>query len=233
VHSNETLQLWTNATATDFVTFVKPEPRVGPQITPQPSGVEEDPLRDIRINDYVFQPGVNNKASVAKAAGLYVDAHGQPVDNGWLETQGYLDSGTGALLKDNLLIYTTGPIHLTGPVTGQATFVSTDRINFDGNGYQLEPRNGDVLAFSSAGAHLCGNPSDEPIGEGIRFDGGNNTFDGVIYAPNGSIRSNDGQDLRETYGGGLIGWIVDLDGSNLFIGNDTELGGPPKVRLFR
>ena len=76
-----------------------------------------------------------------------------------------------------------------------------------------------------------------PEDPGIRFEGGNNTWNGVMYAPEGSIRSGVNQESDppglKTFNGGLIGWIVDLDGSNFTITNHSTLGAPAKVRLFR
>ena len=95
-----------------------------------------------------------------------------------------------------------------------------DHIVFSGDGFQLRARNNDVLAFSSAGDTGCGGEA------AIRFNGGDNTWNGVVYAPAGTIRScstaqpcspNDPPGRKTTFNGGLIGWIVDLDSPNFAI----------------
>src|SRR5205085_1317698 len=138
------------------------------------------PLADVTIDDYVFRPGVANKASVAKAAGLYWDAGPNGVDDQWFTNHRTVFDANGKL--NNVLIYTTGPIELNTPLQGKATFVSTDDIVFNGDGYDLKARDGGVLAFSSAGDRQCGS-------DAIRFGGGDNMWDGVVYAPSGTIRS--------------------------------------------
>ena len=59
-------------------------------------------------------------------------------------------------------------------------------------------------------------------GDAIRFEGGDNMWDGVVYAPSGTIRScsasgspcspaGDPPTRTTTFNRGLIGWIVDID----------------------
>src|SRR5205823_6295198 len=83
---------------------------------------EADPLADITIDDYTLPNGTKARA----AGSLYRDANGATVDGAWLDDPAnrVLDA-TGKL--NNVLIYTTGPIELTRPRQGQATFVSTKR----------------------------------------------------------------------------------------------------------
>jgi Tfp pilus assembly protein PilX len=226
VHSNGQVQvLWPVATLDDFVTYVKP-PSPPPTIQSRLTDRQSDPLADITIENY--EPG----GTKAVAAGnLYRDAGNATVDDAWLDDPAHnvLD-GAGHL--KNVLIYTTGRIDVEVARQGQATFVSTQRITFKGDGFDLTARTGDVLAFSTAGDHQCGGDA----GEAIRFEGGNNTWTGVIYAPEGDIRSGVNQESDppglKTFDGGLIGWIVDLDGSNFTIKNQQSLGTPTKVRLF-
>jgi Flp pilus assembly protein TadG len=227
VHSNGEVQvLWQNATLTDFVTYVKPPPPP-PTINSRLTDHQDDPLAGITIDQYA--PG---KEKALAAGNLYHDAKGATVDDAWLETTpNVVDPATGDL--KNVLIYTTGPIELTKPRGGRATFVSTQRISFLGDNFNITARAGDVLAFSSAGNRQCGTDA----GAAIRFEGGNNTWNGVMYAPEGSIRSGSNQDSDppgpKTFNGGLIGWIVDLDGSNFTITNDATFGAPAKVRLYQ
>jgi hypothetical protein len=68
----------------------------------------------------------------------------------------------------------------------------------------------------------------------MRFEGGNNMWNGVLYAPKGSIHSE--RDPAETvtrFNGGLVAYVVDLSSPGFDITSDPSLGAPPKVRLFR
>jgi len=231
VHSNGSVELSSNTTLSPggSVTYVK-DATLPPQIIPfaRLTGVETDPLADYRIEDY----GPSGTKALA-AGSLYINAGNATVDNGWLQQNGALDAPDH--VRQNLMIYSTGPIELSGPLSGQATFVSTDHIVFSGDGFQLRARNNDVLAFSSAGDTGCGGEA------AIRFNGGDNTWNGVVYAPAGTIRScstaqpcspNDPPGRKTTFNGGLIGWIVDLDSPNFAITNIGGLGTPVKVRLY-
>lgn len=229
MHSNGMVQaLWQNANVPDFVTYVTPPAPPSPQIQSRQTDRQDDPLADITIADYA--PG----GVKAQAAGnLYRNANGADVNDAWLDNQANdaVNPANGNL--KNVLIYTTGQIDLTKGRGGTATFVSTQTIKFEGDNFNVTARAGDVLAFSTAGAQECGTSA----GAAIRFEGGNNTWNGVVYAPEGSIRSGVNQESDppglKTFNGGLIGWIVDLDGSNFTITNHSTFGAPVKVRLFQ
>src|SRR5205085_6159920 len=117
VHSNGAVEISQKAIVINGeVTYVTTTGQLPPGINPRQTGLQADPLADVTIDDYVFRPGVANKASVAQAAGLYWDAGPNGVDDQWFTNHRTVFDANGKL--NNVLIYTTGPIELNTPLQG-------------------------------------------------------------------------------------------------------------------
>ena len=126
----------------------------------------------------------------------------------------------------NVLIYTTGPIDLKCARQGQATFVSTDgsirgrRLRPDGPRRRrlglLERGRSPVRRRRAAGSASRAATTRGTVACTLPIG---------VSAP--SIGRQTGRSHRtpQTFNGGLIGWIVDLDGSNFTITNHSQPRG--------
>jgi Flp pilus assembly protein TadG len=196
-------------------------------IPPAPSGLvsarvssRPDPLGRLQIEAY-DQFGALARQATAAGSYRYTNS---VVNDAWIENPNN-DALENGRLKD-VLIYTTNRVDLKRPREGRATFVSTGTIGFQGSGFNISPWSGNrILAFSTAGDSDCED-------DAIEIDASDSTFNGVMYAPNGMIRSEREHENR-TFNGGLIAYVVNLDGTGYVVNNDPGFPFPTVVRLYR
>jgi hypothetical protein len=122
-----------------------------------------------------------------------------------------LESGTYCATGPN------GSIKLSGgaDIVGEVTFIATGTIDIQLGSGELTPHEEDVLVFSLEGdAIVSGNAS---------------TWDGLIYAPNGTATVSGQSDTVLT--GGVHAWNVVLAGNGFRIINEIEGGGPASIAL--
>lgn len=130
----------------------------------------------------------------------------------WAESNGYV---SGTTLKDGLYYSTCDIDDIRDSLTGKVTIVTTGSMHIHGNGQQWEPYiNDELLLFANENSG-CG-------GKGaIKFSGSNNTWNGIVYAPNGEI--NISGSTNDSQAGCLIGLSVHVQGARNTIKCDPAI----------
>ena len=164
-----------------------------------------------------FAPG----GEIAVAAGSdYHYLTGTKIQNNELEAAGLLD------VDGNLtpgLYFTDGSFELNGSLVGSAvTFVSRGHFYLSGSEHYFEPYHPQLLIYAyEPGAPSCNTTA-------IKVSASSSTWYGLLYAPYGGVNMSNASNTG-VYGS-ILGWTVDLSGSNVEIHYDEEYDPlvPPK-----
>ncbi|MEW6183995.1 MAG: TadE/TadG family type IV pilus assembly protein [Bacillota bacterium] len=128
-------------------------------------------------------------------------------------------SFTGDKLTLNGIMYVNGDISFTGSkVEGRGSIVATGNINLTGGGFKYQTPTSDLVALYAGGnINITGGSSKE--------------FDGVLYAPNGSINMTGG---NCDFYGSLVTQRFTITGGNHTFTHDSRSGeafGTRRVKL--
>lgn len=134
-----------------------------------------------------------------------------------MQNAGYID-GSGNILPG--VYYMDTEFDLNGPIYGYATFVAGGDIKFKGTGGDLKPYYDNLLlAYSNNGGGNCNN-------DGISFSGSSNVFEGMLYAPYGTV-SMSGASNGVTIEGLIVAMKIKIAGSSNTINYNPIYEPPP------
>lgn len=158
----------------------------------------------IKFNIADYRAG-GRAALAAQAEGKYV------VHNG-----NWSVSGSGTIEEG--LHYVTGNVSISGSGHyGHVTIVAEGTVDISGSGCTYETYCDGLLVFSNY--EHTGNPQCTSAVANISGSGG--AFKGILYVPKGLISySGSGQNMLS---GGLIGWVINVSGSDFNITYDDTL----------
>lgn len=228
IHSNGDVQVNGNASEPSVYTgtleYVTNVAVSGAYIIDPPDNQPSPGIKDIipllfEIED--FAPGGD---FAVEAGADYHYLVGAKIQNNELEAAGLLDDD-GNLTPG--LYFTDGHFELNGSLTGVGvTFVSRGHFWLSGSEHYFEPYHPQLLIFSlDPGAPSCNTTA-------IKVSASSSTWYGLIYAPYGAVNMSNASNTG-VYGS-IIGWTVDLSGSEVEIHYREEYDPqvPPKVILI-
>lgn len=224
VHSNDNLYVggqsnWVNGTATIVELAQPPSYYPSSSITfnpPSPNPVQSSSKPYPVVYNYDdFAPG----GSEAMYAGSHYYSCNCKMDLGWLQSHGLYNSTT-QVLNDGVY-FTTGDVDLSaGSLVGnRVTFVAGGVINISGSDQFLRPYTSGLLAYSYN--YSTTNQCTTPL---VKFAGGSNDWGGIIFVPHGLIEMSGSS--TSSYDGGLIGWSIRINGSDLNISYNPAYFSP-------
>jgi len=186
-----------------------------------------------------FRPG--GARETADPGNYFDSAPGTAIDNDWMVSNGYATGNNSNIVITQQGIYyspKTGndAINLKGVSTAvgvAVTFVSEGQMHVIGDA--------DITGFApvNEGAPSPYSPlvlfsNAEPPGScstnAIQFSGSNMTWTGLIYAPNGEVQMS-ASSTDATINGSIIGYSVDISGSNFEINWQDDDTGAPRFRV--
>lgn len=191
----------------------------------------EYPL-DVEVSEYAT-------AGSGRAVGLYFGTNVQ-IDNDWLDDQGFLDPVTGNLTQSG--IYYTSYSHPGQPAIDlhglkadpgvTVTFVAQGSIKITGATDNLRAHDA-IEPGGTVGILFLSNHPGPPPGScnSMAVEISAPTFSnaaGVIYAPNGVIGISNSTAVLD---GSIIGWRVDVAGSNLTVNYEDDPAFVPKFQV--
>lgn len=231
-HSNGDLRINGNngnpSTMNDLVTYVGSESNNGVIFAgggPDLSSVRPDPF-DIDFDQ--FLPNNN----VPRWDVDYFHTSGQ-ITNNWLEAGNYGTKSGGVITLTRSGIYYAGSeiknvtVQMGTDInTGQptrATFVSPGAISMNGEG--------DMAFYDPSGVALYSNRQPPGIcgNNAIKWSSSSGAWTGLIYAPYGEVQMS--MASGSTFNGAIMGFEVNLSGSNYEIAYSDLTGGGPEFEL--
>jgi len=175
---------------------------------------EEYPV-DFTIADFQLPNG--RYAQAANALGQYYEFPCTGKFWDWVLANHSTKVGNTTVLDDGIY-YAACNMDITKSadnVTGNVTFVTTGTIDVKGNGQQWQPYPlaDKLIMFANSNVGCNGNGA-------IKFAGNNNSWNGIIFAPGGSIKMS--ASTNNSNAGCLVGLSVEVSGSSNRIVCDTS-----------
>ena len=180
-----------------------------------------------------FRPGGSRQAS--DPSHYYFSAPSIGIDNGWMVSNGHATGNNSNIVIIHSGIYyspKTGnsAIDLKGVSTAPGvtvTFVSEGEMHVIGEaditGYAPVDAGGysPLILFSNA------SPTPSCSTNAIQFSGSDMSWAGLIYAPNGQVQMSASSN-NATVNGSIIGYSVNVSGSNFEINWQDDTSGEPR-----
>lgn len=182
---------------------------------------------DLDIID--FRPGGTRQAS--DPSNYFFAAPSTDIDNGWMTSNGHASGNNANIVIDQQgIYYSPTAIDLKGVTTApgvNVTFVAEGQIHVIGEA--------DITGYApvSAGGYspliLFSNASTPPScsTNAIQFSGSDMTWTGLIFAPNGEVQMSSSS-TNATVNGSIIGYSVNISGSNFEINWQDDTSGAPR-----
>jgi Putative Flp pilus-assembly TadE/G-like len=176
-----------------------------------------------------FRPGGSRQAS--DPSNYFFSAPSTDIDNGWMTSNGHATGNNANIVIDQQgIFYSPAEIDLKGVTTAPGvtvTFVAEGQIHVIGEA--------DITGYAavSAGGYspliLFSNASTPPScsTNAIQFSGSNMTWTGLIFAPNGEVQMSSSS-TNATVNGSIIGYSVNISGSNFEINWQDDTSGAPR-----